>query len=240
MKRIFARIARVALAFGLIALSAGNAAAETTVALSVEPGKNWKTLSFIGVFPVRHAPQIAAWIEDGAGNFVKTVSVTKSAASGSWRAAPETGRPDSLPVWMHAAKRGAPGAAGVNAGSAAIAATADAVSSATPDAGLNASAGTGELAPGAAYVIKLEINTSFDYNDAWPKKAKAGEAGYSGVNGQPSIVYEGRFVAGEAATAELIPVGTGSVDGSDGAIRPGLAGLTTALDLVRKATVTVR
>jgi hypothetical protein len=224
-----------ALTLCVLAFFAGNAMAETALEVSVEPGKNWKTLSFIGVFPVRHAPQIAVWIEDGDGNFVKTVSATKSAATGTWRAAPETGRPDSLPVWLHASRRGAacvgqtPGATGT-----------DAVSSATPDAGLSASAGTGELANGATYAIRLEVNTSFDYNDAWPKKAKAGTVGYSGVNGQPSVVYEGRFVAGVPATVELVPVGTGSIDGSDGAMKSGVGGLTTALELIRKATVTVR
>lgn len=225
-----AKIARMALALGVLALFAVNAMAETALEVSVEPGKNWKTLSFIGVFPVRHAPQIAVWIEDGDGNFVKTVSATKSAAAGTWRAAPETGRPDSLPVWLHASKRGA----------TSVAQTPDAVSSATPDAGLNASAATGELANGATYVVRLEVNTSFDYNDAWPKKAKEGTVGYSGVNGQPSIVYEGRFTAGVPATVELVPVGTGSIDGSDGAMKSGVGGLTTALGLIRKATVTVR
>lgn len=224
--------ARVAFLLAALACLAGNATAETSIEVSVEPGKNWKTLSFIGVFPVRHAPQIAVWIEDADGNFVKTVSATTSAATGSWRAAPETGRPDALPVWTHASKRGAT--------LIAQGADTDAVSSATPDAGLSASAGAGELAPGATYAIRLEVNTSFDYNDAWPKKAKAGTAGYSGVNGQPSIVYEGRFVAGVPSTVELVPVGTGSIDGSDGAMKPGIGGLTTALELIRKATVTVR
>lgn len=226
------KIARVALLVAALGCLAGNAMAETAIEVSVEPGKNWKTLSFIGVFPVRHAPQVAVWIEDDRGNFVKTVSATKSATTGSWRAAPETGRPDALPVWTHVSKRGATRIA--------QAAGADAVSSATPEAGLSASAGAGELANGATYVIRLEVNTSFDYNDAWPKKAKAGTAGYSGVNGQPSLVYEGWFVAGVPANVELAPVGTGSIDGSDGEIRRGVEGLTTALELIQKATVTVR
>lgn len=229
-----AKKSRFVLALAVLVCVAGNAMAETAIEVSVEPGKNWKTLSFIGVLPIKHAPQLAVWIEDDAGNFVKTLSATKSAATGSWRGAPAEGRPDSLPVWMHAVQ-------GDNVAKADSPARGlDAVSSATSDVGLDVSSGSGNLMNGATYVIRLEVNTSFDYNDRWPKKAKAGEAGYSGVNGQPSLVYEGKFVAGVTSTVELVPVGTGSVDGSDGAMSKGFEGVTTALTMIRKATATVR
>ncbi len=64
--------------------------------------------------------------------------------------------------------------------------------------------------------------------------------GYSGVNGQPSLVYEARFMAGEKKIYTLVPIGTGSIDGSTGDITPGFKGLTTALSIIKSATITLR
>lgn len=60
------------------------------------------------------------------------------------------------------------------------------------------------------------------------------------MNGQPSIVYEAEFVAGKAGTARLVPIGTGSIDGSSGDVTSGFAGLTTALAFVESAELIVK
>ena len=44
-------------------------------------------------------PQMAAWIEDGQGNYVSTIIVTNKNAKRKWIAAPKEGRPEALPVW---------------------------------------------------------------------------------------------------------------------------------------------
>ena len=116
----------------------------------------------------------------------------------------------------------------------------DAASSATPKAGVSLAASGDGLVSGAEYRVRLEVNASFDYNATWTKKARAGEAGYSGVNGQPSLVYEASFVAGTPGVVILQPIGKGSVDGSSGAVEPGLAGLTTALGIVAKAELEIK
>ncbi len=207
------------------------AAAEgTQIALDIVPGKKWKSIMWAGPIPMTKTPQIAAWVETAEGNFVATLTVTSKAATGNWFGNPEGGRPDSLPVWLAAAKR-----TSANAGGESI----DAVTSATPKAGIDVDRTVGIL-PGKEYRIFVEVNASFDYNADWPKKAKQGEANYSGVNGQPSLVYSGTFTAGTPATVALEPVGTGSVDGSSGEIASGTKGLTTALSLIKSAKAEIR
>jgi hypothetical protein len=207
-------------------LAAVPVSAETGLEVSVVTGNNWKTTTWLGIMPLRHAPQLALWLADANGSFVRTLTVSASGAKNTWKAAPSGGRPESLPVWMHASR--------------AVSGKVDAQTSATPDADVSVRASGPDLVAGTEYIVYLEVNSSFDYNAAWPKNAKKGSASFSGVNGQPSVVYEGRFVAGNPAVVTLVPVGTGSIDGSDGNIRVGLEGLTTALELVKSATVTIK
>jgi hypothetical protein len=85
--------------------------------------------------------------------------------------------------------------------------------------------------PAGVYTVFAEVNRSYDYNQAYPRET-------SGVSGQPSVVYRGQLNLGEGPqSVDLVPVGTGSPDGSDGVLRPGLAGIDTALDLFSKITV---
>ncbi|WP_431725057.1 DUF2271 domain-containing protein [Treponema socranskii] len=143
------------------------------------------------------ASQCAVWLEDSNGNYVRTLYVTQRASKRNWIVGPKTGRPESLPVWYHAANyestKGAPGNADV-----------DAVTAATPKGGVVFTAEIGD----GAYVIKAEFNTSFDYNDFYTKKN-------SGVNGQPSVVYEAKIPADASGEIELTLSGTGSEDGSE-------------------------
>ncbi|HAE20755.1 MAG TPA: DUF2271 domain-containing protein, partial [Spirochaetaceae bacterium] len=140
------------------------------------------------------------------------------AVSGNYTAAPKKGRPEALPVWS-ATKKG----------------SADAVSSPTT-VGSAVSYGNGLAArlPAGEYVVKLETNRSYDWNAAYTKKN-------AGVNGQPSLIYEARLLVGAGSTeASFKPIGTGSVDGSDGLMRPSLDGIDTALSLFRAMTVAYR
>jgi len=219
---------RIACAVLLASLAMGPAFAESAVTLSVEQGANWLHDTRIMFVPMTTMPQYAAWIETADGVYVDTLVVTGSAAKGKWKGNPKGGRPEALPVWSHAASEK----------------NVDAITSATVDAdgGLGAS-GAG-LVPGNEYVVRFEVNHSFDYNDSWTKKAKEGRPTYSGVNGQPSLVYEARFTAGSAAmgkvaTISLVPVGHGTVDGRDGTIVRDLAGFTTALAIIKEVSVDI-
>ncbi len=190
------------------------------VIVSVGAGGHWKAKS---------TPQCVVWLEDAAGNFIRTLYVTNRAGKRSWLFGPKEGRPESLPVWYHASKH--QGAAKADAsGAVAASEKLDAVTSATPKGGFVFTTETG----GKACRIRAEFNTSFDYNDTYTKKN-------SGVNGQPSVVYgadipEG-FASGEISLSLL---GTGSLDGSDGEIHSGTPGLTTAPEIVKSIEVTAK
>jgi hypothetical protein len=233
-------IAPLALAVALC-LAGVQVFAESGVSVTVTPGANWKEKVVMGIVPMTKTPQYAAWIETADGKYVETVMVTARAARGTWRASPKGGRPESLPVWFHAAAQSGASPTGVSGTASGVSAI-DAATSATPDADavVSGSGSAGSLVPGTEYAIRFEVNHSFDYNEAWPKSAKEGKPGYSGVNGQPSLVYEGRFVAGRDATVELKLIGHGAVDGKDGAVSQDLAFITSARSIVASVVATVK
>ncbi len=105
----------------------------------------------------------------------------------------------------------------------------DAVTSATPKGGIVFTAEIGDT----EYVIKAEFNTSFDYNDFYTKKN-------SGVNGQPSVVYEAKIPADADGEIRLSLAGTGSEKGADGKIYGDISNLTTAKNIVETITVKKR
>ena len=160
------------------------------------------------VFSYSVYPQVAVWLETTDGKYLETLYVTRKADEGTWRAAPDTGRPEALPVWSHL-RRALP----------------NGVSSATATQETYAVRKTSGSLPAGRYVVMLEANRSYLYNDAYPKSV-------SGVNGQPSVVYRAEITIGQGSTeAGFAPVGTGSPDGSNGEIRYSLEGIDTALQL---------
>ncbi len=200
-------------------------AAETVMSVSVEPGEYWHSKMRVLFFTVKNPPQVAVWVETPEGEFIDTIMITGRTAKQEWRSAPDEGRPESLPVWTHA--------------SAQHVGDLDAASSATPEERIDSGRCLSSLVHGARYWIRAEVNHSYDYNDYWEKKAEKGSDRYSGVNGQPSVVYEGELVYTAGEQVVLVPVGQGSVDGSNGTIAGTLDGLTTALSIVDAVRVSV-
>ena len=183
--------------------------------LSVEPGEYWTgKMNFL----MNRTPQMAAWIENDQGHYVLTITVTNKGAKNSWIFGPKEGRPEALPVWNHKKQTSTD--------------RIDAVSSATPIGAVDVNIDNSTLKPGKEYNVYLEINHSFDYNDTWPKRE-------NDVNGQPSLIYHAKFIAGKSGRVKLNPIGQGSVDGSDGNIVPELKGLTTALAIVKDAYIII-
>lgn len=203
---------RICAAF--VILLAGTALFAKEITVVVDAGKNWKA---------KMDPQCAVWLEDADGNYVRTLYVTQRASKRNWIFGPKEGRPESLPVWYHAANYG-------SVKNAPVSGAVDAVTSATPKGGIVFTAEIGD----AEYVIKAEFNTSFDYNDFYTKKN-------SGVNGQPSVVYEAKIPADDAdGEIRLSLAGTGSEKGADGKIYGDTSNLTTAKNIVETITVKKR
>jgi hypothetical protein len=186
--------------------------------LSVEPGEHWQGKMKIFLFSVNKTPQMAAWLENDQGNYVSTITVTNRSAKKNWRSAPKEGRPEALPVWNHKIKNDS--------------AQIDGVSAATSKGAIDVQIYNDSLINGQEYNVYLEINHSFDYNGTWPEKE-------NDVNGQPSLIYHAKFIAGTSGRIKLIPIGHGSFDGSNGNIVTELDGMTTALTIIKDAYITI-
>ena len=186
------------------------------ITISVGAGQHWKE---------KREPQFSVWLEDSQGNFVKTLYVTERASHKSWIMGPKEGRPESLPVWYHSSKQESRKTKQHNDKEAQL----DAVTSATPKGGVIFNTEIEEK----EYLIRVEFNTSFDYNDFYTKKN-------SGVNGQPSVIYSATIPASFNAEMDEIKLtfeGCGSIDGSDGNVHSDVGKLTTATEIVKLIAV---
>jgi len=191
---------------------------ENSIELFIEPGEHWFGKMKVFIFSVKKTPQMAAWIEDKDGQYIATITVTNRSAQKNWRSSPKEGRPEALPIWNHKQQN--------NSAPTDI----DTVSTATPKGAVEAKIDKSNLIGGNMYKVFLEINHSFDYNDYWTKDN-------SGVNGQPSLLYQAQFTAGQPCHIQLTPIGYGSVDGASGNITNGLEGFTSALSIVKNAYI---
>jgi len=210
-------------------VSAGYAETTHPVELQVEisPGREYTHTKWFTIVPVKLTPQIACWVEGADSSFVAPIYVTEKAAIGSWRGEKDVRRPEALPVFFHEIER--------------VGATvkADAVSGATPKKGSMGSSSFSQglhLVPGS-YRVMLEVNSSFDYNESYPKRE-------GDVNGQPSMLYSGEFRIDETGRVShdsifLDPVGHGDPSGKSGTVSSGIGSLTSALEQIERIHVSI-
>lgn len=211
-----------------------------SVRVVVEQGDAWlhDFSLFLGL-KKKNAPQIAVWIEDPEGRYLETVYVSHKIATQSWTAAGGNRRREALPHWCH--RRG------VQYGDGLYLPTkrepvADGISGATPRGSFDVKlTPAGEL---TRFVVKVEVNHSTDFNDAWPESAREGQAGYSGGklgSGQPAVVYAAEVdLSSGAREFEAALVGYSSPDGSSGELFADVSELTSALRIVKRITVRVQ
>jgi len=180
----------------------------------IEPGENYSHWKWFGIVPVKLTPQIAVWVENEEGEIIQTLLVSRRGGEGSWRGADE-GRPEALPVFTHKNKSN----------------ELDSVTSATPKGKEGFSAVSLKSFSAGHYIVFAEVNSSFDYNPAYPEIK-------GDVNGQPSLIYHAEVALGQdAGEISLTPLGTGSVRGDSGIIFSGVEGLTSALFILSSITV---
>ena len=162
-------------------------------------------------------PTYAIWLKEASKGSVSTIYVTGKAGKGEWILADS--RPESIPVWYGVtAREEAEGRLVI-----------DAISGATQE---------GEAAEilwqvpdklvGKKIDLYIEANSSFDYNAYYTKKEN--EPGYSGTNGQPSLIWHAELDLSESITDPVTPeiIGHGHVLGSDPRIDPDVSQITTA------------
>ena len=162
--------------------------------------------------------------------------VTHKIATQSWQASGGNRRKEALPHWCY--QRGIQYEDGLYLPTKKEPLT-DGITGATPKGSFNVKMSpTGKL---KKFIVKIEINHSTDFNDAYPKSAKEGDANYSGGkegSGQPALVYatEVDLASGKKEFVASL-IGHSSPDGSNGNITKDTSSLTTALHIVKKITI---
>lgn len=209
------------------------------VRVCIEQGEEWlhDFPLFLGI-KKKNAPQIAVWLEDTEGGYLSTVYATHKIATQSWQASGGNRRKEALPTWCHV--RGVRYSDGLYLPTKKEPLV-DGISGATPHGSFDV-----KLTPGKAlqrFVVKIEVNHSTDFNGAFPKSAQVGDGDYSGGekgSGQPAVVYAATVdLSSSERTVEAKLIGHSSPDGSSGEISRDLSGLTTALHIVKRITVSV-
>ena len=198
-------------------LAAADTAEAGRLTVEITPGEHYSHRKWFGIFPVKLTPTMAVWIEDEGGCFAGTLFVTRKAAEGKWTGGKNVERPEALPVYFHRLRTASE--------------KPDSLSGATPNASEDIRLGSNLSLPAGTWRVFAEVNSSFDYNETYPKES-------SGVNGQPSVVYGGTLIRGTGpANAGLRPLGTSDAAGRNGEVTADLRGLTTALSIVERITV---
>jgi hypothetical protein len=171
------------------------------------------------IFLPKSQPTFAIWLEEKTSGKVQTIYVTAKAAEDKWILA-ET-RPESVPVWYGVRQKEQ------NENGLQI----DAITGATP---------SGETAVIRWQVpehllakqvnIFIEANNSYDYNAYYSDQK--GEAGYSGANGQPSLIWLAELDFSDSGDVEITPeiIGHGHLWGKDHKIEADISQVTTARD----------
>ncbi len=209
-----------------------------TITVSFSTGPAYTHTKWFGIIPVKLTPQIAVWLEDANGSYVQELFVTKRSATSDWAGGNDICRPEALPVWSHSRGLRAQNGSFMPSKNTPLP---DAVSGATPQKDFSISVNILPTLRSGIYIVKAEINSSFDYNATYAEKLSKESPYYNGVNGQPSLVYAARLeIGGVDSTVRLSLQGHGDVLGRNGSIDTNISGITDALSMIESITVTYR
>jgi hypothetical protein len=183
-------------------------------------------------------PTFAVWVEDMNENYIQTLFVTKSIATGvfghgereqgKWNAKPgAVRRPATLPYWLH--KRGVKADDGTYLPSPEKPVP-DAYTGATPMADFTLNTKTDQPLNGK-FRILLEINQAWDFNEFWTNTKYPDDFNYL-TSAQPSVIYAVTVdLNSDVKEYFLNPIGHGHYSGKDGMLYTDLSSFTTALKI---------
>ena len=190
-------------------------------------------------------PLLAVWIENESGNYIQSLYVPTSVATGEYKfGKQEKGQwvpgikrtPQTLPYWAH--KRGIVASDGLYMPEQ-VNELADSYSGASPLTGfiLNTRADK-ELPP--VYRILVEINQNWDWNEYWTNDKYPDDDNYK-MSCQPALIYS---VIINTASAEkrykMKPVGHSHYSGKTGELFTDLSTITTALNIADSIIVRIK
>lgn len=207
------------------------------MAVVIEPGENWLHDFKLPLgLQRKNAPQLAVWLTDTTGRYLKTLYVTQKTASQGWLFSGGSRRPEALPRWSHT--RGVRYEDGLYLPTRRKPLS-DAVTGATPRGTFRVRFSAEELP--TVYMVWVEVNHSTDFNDAYPREAEPDAPGWSGGrmgSGQPAVVYAAKIDSREKSLpAEAELVGHSAPDGADGSLCRDVSELTSALKIVRNIAI---
>lgn len=187
-------------------------------------------------------PSFVIWTEDTDENYIKTLFITKSYASGifghkmvgdsMWlNVSGESIQPAAMPYWTH--KKGL-----INDKSLVPTPEnpfVDAYTGATPKARFVFS---DTINRKSKYRILLEVNQSWDWNDYWTNNKFPSSNAYK-HSAQPSLIYAATINSTDTVFY-LNPIGHGSPTGEDGRLYTNLKSISTASDIFSYIKVTIK
>jgi hypothetical protein len=185
--------------------------------LQVELVYNYDVYQRPVFFMPKSNPTFSIWVEDDKSGYRESVFVTEKAAKNDWHFAES--RPEAIPVWYGIQKLEIENHTF----------DVDAVSGATPKGKTTVIYwSVPEALQGKTVDLYIEANNSFDFNTYYNKKK--GTPGYSGANGQPSVIWKASIDFSSKPFENVSPeiVGHGNLFGEDHQVSPDTSKITTA------------
>ena len=190
-------------------------------------------------------PLFAIWLETTEGEYIQTLYVAKSVATGifeygrqeknKWITAPKRA-PQTLPYWAH--KRGVVAADGLFMpdGNTAVP---DAYTGATPKTGFIMTSRADNPLP-RKFRVMLEINQNWDWNEYWTNNRFPGDENYL-WSAQPALVYEALIDTDSPQESYTMkPAGHSHYSGKTGELFTDVSSLTTALKIAESIIVSLK
>lgn len=191
-------------------------------------------------------PSFVFWLETLDGQYIQTLFVTKSVATGffghgadgvgKWKTTEgEAIRPATLPYWVH--KRNI-----ISKDNLLVPTmenpVPDAYTGATPSSDFILDTKSDEELP-EKFNLLLEINQPWDWNEYWTNNKFPDNSDYK-TSCQPSLVYSVTIdLKSETKEYFLNPIGHGHYAGENGNLYTDLSTLTTAFDIIKKVKVEI-
>lgn len=228
----------------VLVLSACKTAATTEVPEKFNIESGYSGLAFeisVQQGKAHNHPTFAIWIEDMEGNYLKTLFITRSYATGeygyaaltdtTWSNKPgESYRPAALPYWTNKKGQIAPGELVPRKKYPYL----DAFTGATPKGDFSVQT---KLPVAKKVRLLLEVNQTWDWNRHWTNNKYPGDRDYKS-SAQPSIIYAVTIdVDDPMLMYRLNPIGHGHYSGLDGRLYTDLSTMTTALEIFESITV---
>jgi len=194
--------------------------------------------------PSLYYPLMAVWLEDDQGDFIQSLFVPRSVATGIFRfGSNAAGRwveaakraPQTLPYWSH--KRGIMAEDGFYMPDPENP-VADAYSGATPTTSFVLKSKADRPLP-SRFRVMFEVNQNWDWNEYWTNDKYPGDKNYL-FNAQPAVVYESSVDLDSLRKRYVMkPVGHSHPTGATGELFTDISTLTTALQIADSVVVRI-